>query len=51
MPKEKRFEKVIGTNKWRCLKCGKVVKEMGWVGHLRKHKENIHKVNKHIDTY
>lgn len=49
--KTKRFEKVAGTDKWRCLKCGKLVSEMGWAGHLRKHKEKIHEVNKHIDTY
>jgi len=51
MKPNKRFEHVKGTNKWRCLKCGKVVEEMGWLGHWRIHKENIHEVNKHIDTY
>ncbi len=47
----KRFDRIVGTNTWRCLKCGKIVKEMGWAGHLRKHKEKIHEVNRHIDTY
>lgn len=49
--KQKKFERVPGTNKWQCLKCGKIVEEGGWPGHLRKHKEKIHKVNRHIDTY
>lgn len=49
--KQKKFGKIVGTNKWRCLKCGKIVEEMGWAGHLRKHKGRIHENNMHIDTY
>jgi len=47
----KKFEKIPFTNTWQCLKCGKIVKELGWSGHLRKHKEHIQEVNKHIDTF
>ena len=49
--KQKRFEKIPCTNKWRCLKCGKIVEELGWMAHLRKHKDRIQENNKHIDTY
>ena len=38
--------------KYKCNICGKLVAEYGWQGHNRVHREgNIHKINKHIDTY
>lgn len=37
--------------KWKCRKCGKLIKEYGWSAHNRIHKKNIHEINKHIDTY
>lgn len=47
----KKFERISSSCEWRCLKCGKIVKENGWAGHLRKHKDKIQENNKHIDNY
>lgn len=39
---------------WTCNLCGKIVKELGWSGHNRKHSTKNAKWKhgqKHIDTY
>lgn len=38
MHKTKRFTQLM-TGKWQCNLCGKIVKEGGWLGHLRVHRK------------